>query len=55
MRQFLISVEEEFYTPQARFFGFELETPFYARDGRFGAGVSVLIVGEAEGREVVVS
>jgi hypothetical protein len=37
MRQFLISVEEEFYTPQARFFGFELETPFYARDGRFGA------------------
>jgi hypothetical protein len=37
MRQFLISVEEEFYAPETTFFGFELEAPFYAGDGRFGA------------------
>jgi hypothetical protein len=37
MRQFLVSVEEEFYTAETWFFGFELETPFYAGDGGFGA------------------
>jgi hypothetical protein len=37
MRQLLVSVEEEFYTAETRFFGFELEAPFYAGDGGFGA------------------
>jgi len=37
MRQFLVSVEEELYTAETGFFGFELEAPFYAGDGWFGA------------------
>ena len=37
MRQFLVSVEEELYTAETGFFGFELETPFYAGYGGFGA------------------
>jgi len=34
MWEFLISIEEQFYTPQALLIGFELETPFYDLVGR---------------------
>jgi hypothetical protein len=33
MRQLLVSVEEELYTAESWFFGFELEAPFYALNG----------------------
>ena len=36
MRKFLATVEKQFYTPQARFLGLELEAPFDARFRRVG-------------------
>lgn len=36
MRQLLISVQEQLYASQTRFFWLELEAPFYPLDGRSG-------------------